>query len=71
MDIIIYNEGLFGLFHLDIYFKNITECMDYGNILREEVATYLGSPSNRWIMNNGTGDWFGFICQSYGAEAPQ
>jgi len=71
MDIIIYNDGLYNLYSLDIYFKNVFECMDYGNIFREKIATYLDAPINRWVMNNGMGDWFGFICQNYGAEAPQ
>lgn len=70
MDIIIYTQELFSLYHLDIYFKNLTQCVEYGNVLREEMSTYSGSPSNRWILNSGMGDWFGFICQSYGAVAP-
>jgi hypothetical protein len=70
MDIIIYNDGLYSLHYLDIFFKNVTECVEYGNIVRDKVSTYLEAPDNRWVMNNGMGDWFGFICQSYGAEAP-
>ena len=71
MDLIIYKEGLYHLYNLDIYFNNVMECLDYGNILREKVAVYLDNPENRWVMKNGMGDWFGFICQNYGAEAPQ
>ena len=71
MDLIIYSDGLYSLYSLDVYFKNVSQCMEYGNIIREKVATYLDAPANRWVMNNGIGDWFGFICQNYGAEAPQ
>ena len=71
MDLIILKDGLYSIYSLDIYFNNVMECLDYGNILREKVAVYLDNPENRWVMKNGMGDWFGFICQNYGAEAPQ
>ena len=37
------------------------ECLDFGNEHQEAVSTYT-EEQNRWIMNNGSGDWFGFEC---------
>ena len=39
----------------------LMECLDFGNGHREAVSTYKES-INRWIMNNESGDWFGFEC---------
>ena len=36
-------------------------CGDYGNILREQLADY-NEEQNRWILKDGTGDWFGVMC---------
>ncbi len=39
----------------------LMECLDFGNEHREAVSTYT-EEQNRWIMNNDSGDWFGFEC---------
>ena len=38
------------------------ECSDYGDKLREELATY-NEEQNIWFMNDGSGTWQGFICE--------
>ena len=40
----------------------VMECLDYGNKLRIEHATYK-EEQNIWYMNDGPGTWQGFICQ--------
>ena len=40
----------------------VMECLDYGNKLRVELATY-NNEQNIWYMNHGPGTWQGFICQ--------
>ena len=40
----------------------VMECLDYGDKLRMELATY-NEERNAWFMNDGPGTWQGFICQ--------
>ena len=40
----------------------VMECLEHGDQLREELATYNGE-RNVWFLKNGTGTWQGFICQ--------
>ena len=40
----------------------VMECLDYGNKLRVELATY-NDEQNIWYTNHGPGTWQGFICQ--------
>ena len=37
------------------------ECMDFAEDHREAVATYYAEV-NSWIMDDGSGDWFGSQC---------
>ena len=39
----------------------LLECMDFASDHRESVATYYDEV-NRWIMNDGSGDWVGSQC---------
>jgi hypothetical protein len=39
----------------------LLDCGDFSNNFRETNATY-NSNQNRWIMNDGSGDWFGSEC---------
>ena len=39
----------------------LIECLDFGEGHREAIATYKES-INRWVMNNGSGNWFGSEC---------
>ena len=40
---------------------NVYECMDFASDHRESVATYYDEV-NRWIMNDGSGNWVGSQC---------
>ena len=43
-------------------FKGTTmECLEHGDKLRVELATY--DERNIWFLNDGPGTWQGFICQ--------
>ena len=39
----------------------LMECMDLAGDHREAVSTY-NEKRNRWVMNDGSGDWFGSQC---------
>jgi hypothetical protein len=39
----------------------LRECMDFSEDHMEAVSTYNGD-INRWVMNNGSGYWFGSEC---------
>ena len=39
----------------------LLECSGYADAHREGVATY-NEDLNRWIMNDGSGTWFGHQC---------
>ena len=39
----------------------IMECLDYGDKMRVELATY-NQERNAWFLNDGPGTWQGFIC---------
>ena len=68
MDIIILNDGLYQLIPVT---KEILEgielfdeinCFDLCDILRLKLTTYAGDPLNVHIMNDGSGDFYGCIC---------
>ena len=40
----------------------IMECLDYGDKMRVELATY-NEERNVWFMKDGSGTWQGFICE--------
>jgi len=40
----------------------IMECLDYGDKMRVELATY-NQERNTWFLNDGSGTWQGFICE--------
>ena len=39
----------------------LLECSGYADAHREGVSTY-NEDLNRWIMNDGSGTWFGYQC---------
>ena len=39
----------------------VMECLEHGDQLRTELATY--DERNIWFLNNRIGTWQGFICQ--------
>jgi len=67
MDLIIQNDGLFQLVpltkqmmeHMSLLVK--VDCMDLCEILRIKLTTYVDS-LNLHVMNNGSGNFYGCIC---------
>ena len=68
MDIILYTDGLYTLVPVtkqmvsDIALFTIVDCFDLCDILRIKLTTYHDAPVNRHVMNDGSGDFFGCIC---------
>ena len=68
MDIILYTDGLYTLVPVtkqmlsDIALYTKVNCFDLCDILRIKLTTYHDSPFNRHVMNDGSGDFFGCIC---------
>ena len=69
MDLIILNDGLYQLIPVT---KQIMEgivitaeinCFDLCDILRLHLTTYAGDPLNIYVMNDGSGDFYGCICR--------
>ena len=67
MDIIVLQEGLYHLYpvtkamFVGAVRPEIVDCFSMCDILREKLAIYL-SEENRHVMNNGSGYFFGCIC---------
>ena len=69
MDLIILNDGLFQLVpvtkqmteHMSLLAK--VDCFELCEILRLKFTTYLDTPFNRHVMNDGSGDFYGCICK--------
>ena len=68
MDLIILNDGLYQLIPVT---KEILEgielfteidCFDLCDILRIKLTTYADYPLNIHMMNDGSGDFYGCIC---------
>ena len=68
MDLILLNDGLYQLVAVT---KEMTEgisllaavdCFDHCDILRLHLATYYEAPYNVYVMNDGSGDLMGCIC---------
>jgi len=68
MDLILLNDGLYQLVAVT---KEMTagisllaevDCFDLCDILRVHLTTYYDYPINAHVMNNGSGDLFGCIC---------
>ena len=69
MDLIILADGMY---HLVPVTKELTagielfseiNCFNLCDILRLKLTTYAESPLNAYIMNDGSGDFFGCICK--------
>ena len=69
MEIIILSDGLFHLVEVTKEMtKGITlvsnvDCFELCDILRIKLATYLDTPINRYVMSDGSGDFYGCICR--------
>ena len=68
MDIILHTDGLYTLVPVtkqmlsDIALYTKVNCFDLCDILRIKLTTYHDAPINRHVMNDGSGDFFGCIC---------
>ena len=67
MDIIILQEGLYNLYPVTkAMFQGtikpeIVDCFNLCDILKDKLTTYL-EPINKYVMKNGSGLFFGCIC---------
>ena len=67
MEIIILSDGLFQLIPVtkeligDMVLVQDTDLFELCDILRLKLTTYLDTPINRHVMNNGSGDFYGCI----------
>ena len=68
MDLIILNDGMYQLIPVtkemlkDVVLIAKVSCFDLCDILRLKLTTYAGDPLNVHIMNDGSGDFYGCIC---------
>ena len=68
MDLIILNDGMYSLVPVTkammqgIEILTKIDCFDLCDILRLHLTTYHDAPFNRHVMNDGSGDFFGCIC---------
>ena len=68
MDLIILNDGMYSLVPVTkammqgIEILTKVDCYDLCDILRLKLTTYHDAPFNRHVMNDGSGDFFGCIC---------
>ena len=68
MDLIILNDGLYQLIPVTKQMMEGTElfakvsCFDLCDILRLKLTTYASDPINAHVMKDGSGDFFGCIC---------
>ena len=66
MEIIVLTDELFKLIPVKELMKDIvlvqeTDLFELCEILRLKLTTYLDTPINRHVMNDGSGDFYGCI----------
>ena len=68
MDLIILIDGLYSLVPVtkqmlsDIKLFSNINCFDLCDIIRIKLTTYLDYPVNQYVMKNGSGNFYGCIC---------
>ena len=68
MDLIILNDGMYQLIPVtkemlkDVVLIAKVSCFDLCEILRIKLSTYAKDPINIYVMNDGSGDFYGCIC---------
>jgi len=68
MDIIILTDEIYHLVPVtkemlqDLVLVAEVNCFDLCDILRIKLSTYVEAPFNQHIMNDGSGDFYGCIC---------
>ena len=69
MDLIVLNDGLYSLYPVtkqmleNIKLVGSIDCFDLCEILRLKLTTYIDTPFNLHIMNDGSGNFYGCICK--------
>ena len=69
MDLIVLTDGMYYLVPVTkeitagIEFFSEINCFNLCDILRLKLTTYAESPLNAYIMNDGSGDFYGCICR--------
>ena len=69
MSLIILSDGIYSLVVVTKeMLQNITllkavDCFELCDILRLKLTTYHDIPINRHVMNDGSGDLYGCICE--------
>ena len=69
MDLILLNDGMYSLVSVTkemmqgIEIMVTVNCFELCDILRLKLTTYAESPLNAYIMNDGSGDFYGCICK--------
>jgi len=69
MDLIVLNDGLYSLYPVtkqmleNIKLVGSIDCFDLCEILRLKLTTYIDTPFNKHIMNDGSGNFYGCICK--------
>ena len=72
MELIILNDGLFHLVPVtkqmmaDTVLVNEVDLFELCEILRLKLTTYLDTPINQHVMNDGSGDFYGCIMRQTG-----
>ena len=66
MEIIVFTGDIFELIPVKELMKDIvlvqeTDMFELCEILRLKLTTYLDTPINRHVMNDGSGDFYGCI----------
>ncbi len=66
MEIIVFTGDIFELIPVKELMKDIvlvqeTDLFELCEILRLKLTTYLDTPINRHVMNDGSGDFYGCI----------
>ena len=68
MDLIFLNDGMYSLVPVTkammqgIEILTKVDCFDLCDIIRLHLTTYHDAPFNRHVMNDGSGYFFGCIC---------
>ena len=69
MDLIILNDGIYQLIPVTkeimegIIITADVDCFNLCDILRLKLTTYADYPINAHMMNDGSGDFFGCMCE--------
>ena len=69
MDLILLSDGVYHLVEVTkemmkgIELLSEVDCFDLCDILRLHLTTYHEPPFNVYVMNDGSGDFYGCICK--------